>query len=416
MNEVIQAVEALFPTNTSHDKCVEILQATSDGDNLDPSDLALIENIVNRRSSHPEQERFDALYDSVKSGAYGKRWLFGIENLTRDSRGFVSWRGKRIDHYSTPGSLKQREEMKWRTERRAAVLLGLERLGLPVNDTNASKLMSQIRNGDVVCTGHTPPRSPGGRFIFYWVPLHLSEQGIRSKYVAIGNDESFPQNCARRMLASGDFTQEPGQGVDLFWREVASKESLDELISCISNEAGWAASSTPRRYSEIIGQRDELLSHLDRALTLSSAKDQPTELQLFSEFRSRLGLPLIEPNDFFGVTKNFPDFEKFDERPEILPDQFVERARKLLEQALPLAEIPFANDAIGKKIRQRLAEPSEDPRDYMFLMQDAWPYVHSGANQVVPDSRRALQQEFSVLLRSDLVEDSSPQVSEAPVG
>jgi hypothetical protein len=62
-------------------------------------------------------------------------WFHGIEHLTIDHEGYVSWRGKRVDHY-TP-SWAYSEEAKQQAEELAERCRQLEAAGKPVNKFHA---------------------------------------------------------------------------------------------------------------------------------------------------------------------------------------------------------------------------------------------------------------------------------------
>ena len=81
------------------DRACAILQATNDGDDLDPSHLKLLENAVNGFLNELGEAAFEELYQSALKG-YKKPWFHGIENMTIDNDGFVKWRGKNVEHYT----------------------------------------------------------------------------------------------------------------------------------------------------------------------------------------------------------------------------------------------------------------------------------------------------------------------------
>ena len=79
--------------------CTSILEKTDDGDNLAGSDLALVEGAVN---GHLSERGLVVLYQlnyKVEQGTYEIPAFCGVENLTRDNDGHVSWKGKRVEHY-----------------------------------------------------------------------------------------------------------------------------------------------------------------------------------------------------------------------------------------------------------------------------------------------------------------------------
>ena len=85
-----------------HDTCEKacvILQATNDGDDLDPDQLKLLENAVNGFLNEKGSTAFEKLYEDVKAG-YKKPWFHGIEHLTIDTVGYVYWKGIQVEHYN----------------------------------------------------------------------------------------------------------------------------------------------------------------------------------------------------------------------------------------------------------------------------------------------------------------------------
>jgi len=81
------------------DKACAILQATNDGDDLDPQHLKLLELAVNGFLSERGMAAFEKLCQDVADG-YKKPWYHGIENLTRDNHGYVRWKGVIVEHYT----------------------------------------------------------------------------------------------------------------------------------------------------------------------------------------------------------------------------------------------------------------------------------------------------------------------------
>lgn len=85
-------------TDTIFPAALEILQATNDGDNLDPQHLKLVELAVNGLLNEAGKAAFAELLANVRSG-YTKPWFHGIEHLTRDHEGYVRWKGHAVEHY-----------------------------------------------------------------------------------------------------------------------------------------------------------------------------------------------------------------------------------------------------------------------------------------------------------------------------
>jgi hypothetical protein len=96
-------------TDTLADQAIEILQKTSDGDDLDPGHLKLLELAVDGRLNIAGKGAFAALLASVRSG-YVKPWFHGVEHLTRDQEGYVYWKGNTVEHIT--GNLVLNDEGK----------------------------------------------------------------------------------------------------------------------------------------------------------------------------------------------------------------------------------------------------------------------------------------------------------------
>ena len=86
------------------DMACAILRATNDGADLHPFELCLVQDAVNGFLSEKGEKVFLALHGQILSGTHKspfKAWFHGIENMTIDPVGYVSWRGKRIEHYNS---------------------------------------------------------------------------------------------------------------------------------------------------------------------------------------------------------------------------------------------------------------------------------------------------------------------------
>ena len=93
------------------EKAEEILRSTSDGDNLSPEHLKLVEMAVNGFVNEAGEKAFLDLSEQCKAG-YKKPWFHGIENLTIDHIGYVYWKGHQVEHYDSP--------WRWSAEAKAA--------------------------------------------------------------------------------------------------------------------------------------------------------------------------------------------------------------------------------------------------------------------------------------------------------
>ncbi len=82
---------------------IAILQATHDGEDLDPAHLWLVQEWVNDHLNEKGKAAFRELHAQVTAGKYQKPWLHGVEHLTRDRQGYIYWKGVEVEHYSFSG-------------------------------------------------------------------------------------------------------------------------------------------------------------------------------------------------------------------------------------------------------------------------------------------------------------------------
>lgn len=85
---------------TNIDKCLVILAATHDGDDLTGHHLYLVQVACNGGLSAAGETAFAQLHDQVASGTYTRPWFRGIEHLTQDTEGYIYWKGHQVEHYS----------------------------------------------------------------------------------------------------------------------------------------------------------------------------------------------------------------------------------------------------------------------------------------------------------------------------
>ena len=87
---------------TKYDKACFVLENTNDGDDLSDSELWTVQEAVNGHLNEKGMEEFEKLYVAVKDKnfvPYDKRPFHDIEHLTKDSEGYVYWKGIQVDHY-----------------------------------------------------------------------------------------------------------------------------------------------------------------------------------------------------------------------------------------------------------------------------------------------------------------------------
>ena len=90
-------------TNLSiFDKAIAIIHNTQDGNLLCPTHLKLTEMAVNGFLNDRGIEAFNKLYEEVISGEYKQPFLHGVEHMTQDHEGYILFKGKAVEHYSSP--------------------------------------------------------------------------------------------------------------------------------------------------------------------------------------------------------------------------------------------------------------------------------------------------------------------------
>lgn len=84
------------------DKAISIIHNTQDGDLLSPTHLKLTELAVNGFLNDNGIEAFNKLYEEVMSGEYKQPFLHGVKHMTQDHEGYILFKGKEVEHYSSP--------------------------------------------------------------------------------------------------------------------------------------------------------------------------------------------------------------------------------------------------------------------------------------------------------------------------
>lgn len=118
------------------DKALEILELTNDGDALSGGDLKVVEMACNDALNEDGLVYLDQLLDKCRKG-YTLPWLFDIPNLTRDQEGYVYWKGREVEHYSSPHSDEERTRLMAYARRLAEQCDLMDRKGIPVNGRTA---------------------------------------------------------------------------------------------------------------------------------------------------------------------------------------------------------------------------------------------------------------------------------------
>lgn len=119
----------------TNEKAIEILRETSDGNNLAPRDLSLLQAAVNNDLNEKGMEVFDKLHEQVMSGTYDKSkvYYYGVEHMTKDGQGYIYYKGNQVEHYSCRNSVEEFSALK-RLQARCVLL---EAKGIEVDTATA---------------------------------------------------------------------------------------------------------------------------------------------------------------------------------------------------------------------------------------------------------------------------------------
>ena len=86
-----------------------ILESTSNGANLYPADLKLVQSVISGSISEAAEIAIYELYDTVVRNNSYPRWFHGIQFLTQDHEGYVYWRGQHVEHYSFKDEIAEKQ-------------------------------------------------------------------------------------------------------------------------------------------------------------------------------------------------------------------------------------------------------------------------------------------------------------------
>jgi hypothetical protein len=85
---------------TDIDKAIVVLEKTSDGDDLDPKLLGLVELAVNGNLNNVGKDAFEGLFLEVTNGTYKRPWFHGVEHMVIDHEGYVYWKGNKVENFT----------------------------------------------------------------------------------------------------------------------------------------------------------------------------------------------------------------------------------------------------------------------------------------------------------------------------
>lgn len=234
-----------------------MLRHTSDGDELDPRDLALLQHVVNgvKLTAHG-QARWEALVAQVEGGAYIKPWFHGIEHLTRDHEGFVRWKGVQIEHYSFTDWMQEAAA----AHRLAAHCRRLEAAGRPVNGLGLVHAWDELSHADGVLLP---------RFALFW---NIDKANARLAAVAL---QEATTSIGKREFAQAVAGMREKWGLDdrtLHGFKVVTQEDLDSAVEQITH----AMDVRNRTYGSFQGgpRLADLLSEIERLIPRPALSSQ----------------------------------------------------------------------------------------------------------------------------------------------
>ncbi|GAI46270.1 unnamed protein product, partial [marine sediment metagenome] len=118
----------------TNDKVIEILQRTDDGHRLSPSHLTLLQLALNDNLSDKGLQQLNQIHDRVMAGVYVTPWFCGIEHLIQRHDGYVLFKGKVVEHYSSSDSVAAKDEAIRLVNR----CLNVEARGYPISGRTTS--------------------------------------------------------------------------------------------------------------------------------------------------------------------------------------------------------------------------------------------------------------------------------------
>lgn len=250
---------------TAVEQALAVLRATSDGDLLAPSDLCLLQLVVNRGLDVLGEERarrWDYVVAATAGGTYERPWLHGVHNLLKRHDGYVLWKGVAVEHYSF-------QDMQ--AERESAHFLGaccrlIEARGQAVSAAALSDVWREVDLGAGLGLA---------RRLVLWSLQALDKgavvcalDGDSIGEILRSRDVHIDREAARLQLRGGDFRS----------RIVVTQEDRADALDAISSDRDWEFHARPMR--DRASRRDlfdAMREHVWRDL---GALDLPTRAQV----------------------------------------------------------------------------------------------------------------------------------------
>lgn len=159
------------------DKALAILQRSNDGNDLSRRDLRILELGVNGQLNQHGEEALEEVYQAVVAGTYRPQWFHDIEHMLQDHEGYVTWKGRKVEHYSYDDVDAERAA----ALDLAQICRSLEERCLPVTSSTVSRFspFSDAPKGTPwvqamlkAYTCKVDPRDPG---VVSWVIFHVQD-------------------------------------------------------------------------------------------------------------------------------------------------------------------------------------------------------------------------------------------------
>lgn len=118
---------------------IEIIEATSDGNNLSPRHLKLTESAANGFLNNSGIEELIQVKQMIRDNNYVD-WFYGIEHLTLSHNGDIKWKGVNVDSYSSS------QHNSTGVDELRSRCLHIESIGLKPNARNCTFYWDEYKN------------------------------------------------------------------------------------------------------------------------------------------------------------------------------------------------------------------------------------------------------------------------------
>ena len=224
---------AEHPTAAAADpieQALSVLRHTRDGNDLDPSHLALLEVVVNTGASGlTERGRslWEKLVEDTASGNYKKPWLHGQEHLTKDHDGHVYWKGHAVEHFSYTGGADAEAEAE--AARRLALACSIaEARSLTMGWPSVSNVYADLHFGQGV---ETP------RIHVFW---RVTNDGHRFKVIPEDSNDRVTVKLRSDKLKGDHHAEWDCDSMSLRHALICSQSDFKSCMSTLVGDMEWA--------------------------------------------------------------------------------------------------------------------------------------------------------------------------------